>query len=157
METPPETPTEPPKDPFTMPPTTANLTLAGVLPPARQDNDLRAQFGLTEPGPGEPHQLRNDLGVPPLASALPEPSTVAYLPHLSDTHIVDEESPSRGFALSLFSGTIYRRNEPFTPHVFHSMIQTLNRFNSYRPFDFAVITGDLMDNRQKMSCGGSLR
>ena len=148
----PDSPAEappPPKDPFTMPPTTAAQTIEGVLPPTSGNEEDRLQFGLTQRGPGEIHRVRNDLGIPSLSTSAPEPSSLAYLPHLSDMHIVDEESPSRGFALSVFSGTIYRRNEPYTPHIFHSMLQTLNRFSEYRPFDFAVITGDLVDNRQK--------
>ena len=140
-------PSSPSPDPFDMPLTTALQTIEGRLPPTWQSNDDRLLFGLTKGGPGELHLLRNDLNIPS-APISHEASSLSYLVHLSDIHIVDEESPSRAFSLASFSGTIYRRNESFTPQVLHAMIQTLNRFSAFRPFDFAALTGDLIDNRQ---------
>ncbi|MED5464624.1 MAG: metallophosphoesterase [Myxococcota bacterium] len=131
------------------PPTTATRTIQPVLPASWQSDSLKAQFGLVTHGPGEHHRIRNDLEIPPQPETPSAGSSIAYLPHLSDTQIVDEESPSRGFTLAIFSGTIYRRNEPFTPHIFHATLQTLNQMHEEHPFDFTVLTGDLIDNRQK--------
>src|SRR5688572_10171688 len=78
----------------------AALTLAGMTAAAQarpasttvqtivdKDGD-----GRLEPGPGENHVPRSDLGV---KTPLAKPRNLAFFAQLTDTHVVDEESPLR--------------------------------------------------------------
>lgn len=74
-------------------------------------------------------------------------SSLAYILVLADPQIIDEESPIRmdGYA------NVYRPGGQLTPHVFEATIRTARRISdtSSRPFDFAIIVGDLTDTSQK--------
>jgi metallophosphoesterase (TIGR03767 family) len=86
------------------------------------------------------------------------------LAHLSDTHVMDHQSPGRAELVDRFSdpdsplrGTVgvigtYRPQELFTFHVADAMVQAVRRTTaapvSNAPLDFAVVTGDATDNCQ---------
>ena len=86
------------------------------------------------------------------------------LAHLSDTHVMDHQSPGRAELVDRFSdpdsplratvgiiGT-YRAQELFTYHVAEAMVRAVRRTGaapvSAAPLDFAVVTGDATDNCQ---------
>jgi metallophosphoesterase (TIGR03767 family) len=116
-------------------------------------------------GDGEPHGLREDLGGASLGpgwlrSAVP----LLVLAHLSDTHIMDHQSPGRAELLDRYSdpdspvgpevgiiGT-YRAQELFTFQVADAMIRAVRQARtgpaSAAPVDFAIVTGDATDNCQ---------
>jgi metallophosphoesterase (TIGR03767 family) len=114
---------------------------------------------------GEPHTFRENLGGAGLGpgwlrSALP----LLVLAHLSDTHVMDHQSPGRAELLDRYSdpdspvraevgiiGT-YRAHELFTHQVADAMIRAVRRARSApvsaAPVDFAIVTGDATDNCQ---------
>jgi metallophosphoesterase (TIGR03767 family) len=114
---------------------------------------------------GEQHTTRTDL----CSGSLPTGWRRAAIPllalaHLSDTHVMDHQSPGRAELIDRFSdldspvrdavgivGT-YRPQELFTFHVAEAMVQAVRRTTaapiSTAPLDFAVVTGDATDNCQ---------
>jgi metallophosphoesterase (TIGR03767 family) len=114
---------------------------------------------------GEQHELRADLagaGLRPgwVRSAAP----LLVLAHLSDTHVMDHQSPGRAELVDRYSdpdspvradvgivGT-YRAQELFTFQVAAAMTlavrQTRSGPVSGAPLDFAIVTGDATDNCQ---------
>jgi metallophosphoesterase (TIGR03767 family) len=114
---------------------------------------------------GEQHTVRTELFSGSLAdrwhrSAIP----LLAIAHLSDTHVMDHQSPGRAELVDRFSdpdsplrpgigiiGT-YRAQELFTYQVAEAMIQAVRGMTaapvSAAPLDFAVITGDATDNCQ---------
>ena len=115
-------------------------------------------YRLLREAPGEPHQ-------PPAGPALaPGGRPVLVFIQLSDTHVMDSQSPARVELLDRYAdpdlvppeetrtvGT-YRPQELFTAHVVEAMVQAANAITrgpvSGAPVDFAVVTGDLTDNAQ---------
>jgi metallophosphoesterase (TIGR03767 family) len=117
-------------------------------------------------GPGEPSLLRADL----LGGATRNPAAtrtpLLALNQLTDMHILDAQSPARVEFLDRLSdpGTpqipgapslsaAYRPNEMLTAQVAESMVRALNQVSaaapvSGRPVDFAMCTGDNVDNTQ---------
>ncbi|MGH2671195.1 MAG: TIGR03767 family metallophosphoesterase, partial [bacterium] len=110
-------------------------------------------------GPGEPYLTREDLGT--LAQTIRRLQRVSllYFAQLSDTHIIDAQSPARvefvdavvvqgDFPL----GSAFRAQEMQTPFVLDSMVRQLNTLGtselSGRPLAFAINTGDVTDNKQ---------
>ena len=76
-----------------------------------------------------------------------ERRSLAYILAIADPQIIDEESPIRmdGYA------QVYRPHGQLTPQLFEAHVRTAQRISDYssRPFDFAVIAGDLTDTSQK--------
>ncbi len=108
--------------------------------------------------PGEPHQRQAGRAIAPGSRP------VLVFIQLSDTHVMDSQSPARVELLDRYAdpdlmppaetrtvGT-YRPQELFTHHVVEAMVQAANAITlgpvSGAPVDFAVITGDLTDNAQ---------
>ena len=108
--------------------------------------------------PGEPHQWQAGRAIP--HGSRP----VLVFIQLSDTHVMDSQSPARVEMLDRYAdpdllppgetrtvGT-YRPQELFTHHVVEAMVQAANAITcgpvSGAPVDFAVVTGDLTDNAQ---------
>jgi metallophosphoesterase (TIGR03767 family) len=114
---------------------------------------------------GEQHTIMTDLCSASLAASWPRSATALLtLAHLSDTHVMDHQSPGRAELVDRFSdpdsplratvgiiGT-YRPQELFTYHVAEAMVQAVRRTTaapvSAAPLDFAVVTGDATDNCQ---------
>jgi metallophosphoesterase (TIGR03767 family) len=114
---------------------------------------------------GEQHLVRDDLtgtGLPPgwRRSARP----LAVIAQLSDTHVMDHQSPGRAELLDRYSdfdspiraavGIVgsYRAQELFTFQVAEAMVRAVRQTRSAplsgAPVDFAVVTGDATDNCQ---------
>jgi metallophosphoesterase (TIGR03767 family) len=114
---------------------------------------------------GEPHSFREELGQSSLLPGwLRSAAPLLVLAHLSDTHIMDHQSPGRAELLDRYSdpdspvrsevGVIgtYRAQELFTFQVADAMVRAVRQTRSApvsaAPLDFAVVTGDATDNCQ---------
>ncbi len=114
---------------------------------------------------GEQHTVRTDLCSGGLGTGWQRSATpLLAVAHLSDTHVMDHQSPGRAELVDRFSdpdsplratvgiiGT-YRAQELFTYHVAEAMVRAVRRTAaapvSAAPLDFAVVTGDATDNCQ---------
>lgn len=146
-------------------------TTAPVAPPT--GSTLEQTFTTGTPGAGgyrpviaasgEPHHVREGLGVAAEAGRASRRQGLISFVQLSDVHIVDAQSPLRLEwtdrlddpsplpALGLFSSA-YRPQEMLTGHVADSMVRAINRIGSGpvtgKPFALAIQTGDNSDNSQ---------
>src|SRR5699024_3278959 len=116
-------------------------------------------------GPGEPHQVRTDLGVEASARRGECRQPILAFAHLSDVHIVDHQSPMRvewtdrledpadidQLTPGLFAAA-YHPQELLTAHVADSMVVAINDAGrgpvTGRRLAFAMETGDNSDNSQ---------
>jgi 3',5'-cyclic AMP phosphodiesterase CpdA len=105
-----------------------------------------------EPAAGEDHITRNnELGE---KTGTLRPLHLKYFAQLTDSHIVDEESPLRvewtdQFGLAFTSA--YRPQEGITPQVLEQMVKQVRYTNSPvdgRPIELVMTTGDNTDNTQ---------
>ena len=125
-----------------------SLAPARNLPPHLRHR-WRAALGRTEAVAGEPHFVRDGLGVT-AGSDFGEMEVVVRLAHLSDIHVFDEESPARQYWSGWLSPTIYRYQEAHTTQVLDAAVRTINGLDQCgRDIDFAVLSGDLLNNRQR--------
>lgn len=112
-------------------------------------------------GPGEPFLVREDLGVGAVSGRETRRSAVVSFVQFSDTHIIDAQSPARvefldryndGVGSPLIFGSAYRPQEMLTAQVTDALVRRVNAIGrgpaSGRPFDFAITTGDTIDNCQ---------
>ncbi len=115
--------------------------------------------------PGERHLVRDELTAGNLPDGWRRSATpLLAIAHLSDTHVMDHQSPGRAELVDRYSdpdsptraavgiiGT-YRAQELFTYQVAEAMVQavrdTVGAPVSGAPLDFAVVTGDATDNCQ---------
>ncbi len=133
-----------------------------LIPALEADGGYR-RLAVSE---GEQHAFRDELGggvLRPgwLRSAIP----LLVLAHLSDTHVMDHQSPGRAELISRYSdpdsavraevgriGT-YRAQELFTFQVAEAMVRAVRQTKagpvSAAPVDFAIVTGDATDNCQR--------
>jgi 3',5'-cyclic AMP phosphodiesterase CpdA len=81
----------------------------------------------------------------------PERKSLAYIWVVADPQIIDEESPIRMDGYS----KVYRPHGQLTPQLIEAHVRTARRISdlSSRPFDFAVVAGDLTDTSQKNELG----
>jgi metallophosphoesterase (TIGR03767 family) len=132
-----------------------------VVPGEPQDGGYRRLV----PEAGEQHLVRTELSGSSLADGWQRSATpLLVLAHLSDTHVMDHQSPGRAELVDRFSdpdsplrsavgiiGT-YRAQELFTYQVAEAMVQAVRQVAaapiSAAPLDFAVVTGDATDNCQ---------
>jgi metallophosphoesterase (TIGR03767 family) len=143
------------------PPTTARQRLVPGEPGTGGYREL-------VPADGEQHTVRDDLashGLPAVPAAWPRSATpLLVIAQLSDTHVMDHQSPGRAELLDRYSdpdsplradvgivGT-YRAQELFTYQVAEAMVRAVRAIRaapvSGAPIDFAVVTGDATDNCQ---------
>ncbi len=73
--------------------------------------------------------------------------SLAYLWIVADPQISDEESPIRMDGYD----ALYRPHAQLTPHTFEAHVRTAQRLSDLggRPFDFALMAGDLTDSAQR--------
>jgi len=118
------------------------------------DFERFVELGIfAEPAPGEPWQEQLELAPnwdpdnPPTGDR----ASLLYLWHVADTQLIDEESPIRfeGVYLAPF-GSAYKPHSHVTTQVFESHVRTARRISelSGRPFDAALVSGDLVDGGQ---------
>jgi len=111
--------------------------------------------GVLRPGPGEPHQVRTDLGQAQVGREERRRSLVVFH-HLGDVQLLDEESPLRGewqdSCSTPLSTAAFRPQEPLTLQVTASLVRQANRIDrspvTERAVDFALHTGNAADNAQ---------
>ena len=108
----------------------------------------QADLGVLLEGEGEPHLLRDDLGVG--GGGTEARASLLYFAHLSDIHLCDDESPMRMTNIDFPGPTqaAFRPQDNLSVQVLDAMIRTLNHFSDERPFDFLLNTGDSIDNDQ---------
>ncbi|MBL8718239.1 MAG: metallophosphoesterase [Myxococcales bacterium] len=127
-------------------------TASGVSPdgPPGLPGYLAAGLGEWEAGPAEPG-LVDDTLLPGAgsSSAASDRRSVAFVLHVSDTQLVDDESPSRLMVLDnpITSGA-GRPQEGGVARATSAMHRTLAAITKARPFDFELVTGDCADNAQ---------
>lgn len=111
---------------------------------------------------GEPWIVRESL----LKSTDPDLShkgkSLAYFWQVSDPQIIDEESPCRMEGVTIYPYVVasaYRPQGIYSTHMFDLHVQTARRISelSTRPFDFALVTGDIADNAQENENGWFMR
>ncbi len=74
---------------------------------------------------------------------------VARCVHITDTHVMDEESPARFAAAHIVTRSAWRPYECFSTQLFDGIIRTANRIHAAgRTVDFLIHTGDACDNAQ---------
>lgn len=112
-------------------------------------------------GPGEPHLVRDDLGIHALAGREQRRQALLSFVQFTDIHVVDAQSPARveyldryndGVGGPLIFSSAYRPHEMLTAQVSDAMVQAVNGIGrgpaTGRPLDFAICTGDNVDNCQ---------
>jgi metallophosphoesterase (TIGR03767 family) len=124
----------------------ARTTVDQTIGDADKDNRL-------EPGPGESYVVRDDLGQA-LPSRTKTRAELFFFGQLTDTHVVDEESPLRVEFLDKFGPPLtgaYRPEEGLSTQVMNSMVGQLRNTTSPvsgRKLQLAIATGDNSDNTQ---------
>ena len=112
-------------------------------------------------GPGEPHQVRTDLGTTPVAGRETRRRPVLAFAHLTDLHLVDAQSPARveyldryndGPGAPLVFGAAYRPQEMLTTQTAAAVLSAVESVRRGPllggPLAFAICTGDNADNCQ---------
>lgn len=113
-------------------------------------------------GPGEPHQVRSDLGAKPLAGRETRRTPVLAFAHLTDIHLVDAQSPARvefldryndGPGSPLIFAAAYRPQEMLTTQTAEAVVSAVEAVRRGpllgAPLAFAICTGDNADNCQR--------
>jgi metallophosphoesterase (TIGR03767 family) len=124
----------------------SRTTVGQTIGDADKDNRL-------EPGPGESYVVRDDLGQA-LPTRAKTRSELFFFGQLTDTHVVDEESPLRVEFLDKFGPPLtgaYRPEEGLSTQVMDSMVSQLRNTTSpvsSRKLQLAIATGDNSDNTQ---------
>jgi hypothetical protein len=118
-------------------------------------------FGLnTYRSSGETMTVRNDLvGNVSLSRS---PKSLTFFHQITDTHVIDEESPARFVGASQYLEKInihnaFRKQEDLTLQVLDSMVNTINNICASKKLDFVLNTGDSVDNAQKNELSWFLR
>jgi metallophosphoesterase (TIGR03767 family) len=137
----------------------AGTTLAQTIVRGHALN-LQGYVPLTA-GPGEPFVVREDLGTKAQPGRASHRYGLACLVQFTDTHIVDAQSPARveyfdryndGPGAPLVFSAAYRPHEMLTAHVTDALVRRVNALArgpaTRRAFDFAICTGDTVDNCQ---------
>ena len=108
-----------------------------------------------EPALGESHLTRTELGTPSAARERTRRRLI-FFAQMTDTHVVDEESPLRVEFLDEFKGpftSAYRPQEGISPQVLEEMVEQVRNTTSpippSRPLELVMTTGDNTDNTQR--------
>ena len=103
--------------------------------------------------PGEPHLVRGDLGSPKSGRAKRRRQRI-FFGQLTDTHVIDEESPLRVEFLDRLGPpftSAWRPQEGMTAQVLDLMVRRIRNARSSvtgRPLELVMTTGDNTDNTQ---------
>ncbi|MDX6272951.1 MAG: hypothetical protein QOJ92_161 [Frankiales bacterium] len=113
-------------------------------------------------GPGEPYLVRTDLGVAALKGREARRRGLVSFVQLTDTHLIDAQSPARVEFLDRYSpeadqafdfSAAYRPQEMLTVQVLEAMVQRIVELGigpaTGRPLGFVISTGDNTDNTQR--------
>jgi 3',5'-cyclic AMP phosphodiesterase CpdA len=74
---------------------------------------------------------------------------VARFVHITDTHVVDEQSPGRLTAAASAVSPAWRPHEAYSLQLLDGMVRTINELHAARhTIDFVIHTGDATDNAQ---------
>lgn len=128
---------------------------APPVSPAGMKDYLAQGLGEFEAGPAEAGVVIDTLlpGAGPSATKAGRKS-VAFIAHVSDIQLSDDESPTR---LLAFDNPIApgagRPQEASIGLATSAMHKTLARITKSRPFDFEVVTGDCIDSTQENEIG----
>jgi metallophosphoesterase (TIGR03767 family) len=122
----------------------------------------RGGYAVLAAGPGEPHVLREDLGVRARPGRAGRRRTLVAFAQLTDIHVVDAQSPARveyldryndGPGAPLVFGAAYRPHEMLTTQVADRLVAAVEQVGrgpaGGRPLDFVICTGDNTDNCQE--------
>ncbi|MHB8872277.1 MAG: metallophosphoesterase family protein [Myxococcaceae bacterium] len=132
------------------PTTTVRQRVQGLLPAEQQPAALKKLWGVTHLVTGEAHVRIDLLDVDATADAATgAAASLAYLAQLTDIHIIDEESPARTINLDRLVSPAWRAQECYSAQVLDAMVRKLRALDAVRPLDFALLTGDLIENNQK--------
>jgi len=118
------------------------------------------------PEAGEQHSVRSELDSGSVPAGWHRSATpLLVIAHLSDTHVMDHQSPGRAELLDRYSdpdsplrakvGIVgsYRPQELFSHQVAESMVRSVRATRrapvTGAPVDFAIVTGDATDNCQR--------
>jgi 3',5'-cyclic AMP phosphodiesterase CpdA len=106
--------------------------------PAARAALLAEGWGETQDGPGEPAK-------PPPAGA----RRVLRMVHLTDVHLVDDESPLRSAAFDdpTLPGA-FRPQEGYACRVLDAAVRTIDRLHEDDPLDLVLLGGDAIDDAQ---------
>lgn len=105
---------------------------------------------------GEDMNVRNDFMNNKKLSLRQKPKSLLFFGHITDLHIVDEESPARlAVADSILeqldiSSSAFHPQEDLLFSSTDAMIRTLNRISLKSNFDFLLNTGDSIDNAHQI-------
>ena len=107
-------------------------------------------FGETVVLAGEPHQpLTADSAPPPAIGA--NPHTLVRFVHLTDTQLVDDESPARNCVFDAAGTTdgAFRPQEGYGCHMLDAAVRAVNALHASLPLDFVLTGGDNVDDAQR--------
>lgn len=111
---------------------------------------------------GEAPYVRNGL-LQKTTQLSTDPHSLLFFGHITDAHIVDEESPGRVAAAELYLEqelgvrSAFHPNEDLTLHVLDAMIHTINKIAGTTQMDFLLNTGDCVDSAQQNELAWFLR
>ncbi len=111
---------------------------------------LNQLFGETVSLAGEAHQpLTEDDAPPPALGA--NPTTLMRFVHLTDTQLVDDESPARNCVFDAPGTTdgAFRPQEGFGCHTLDAAVRAINALHATQPLDFVLTGGDNVDDAQR--------
>lgn len=118
-------------------------------------------YRLIVTGPGEPHVVREDLGIRAQAGRADRRRGLLSFAQLTDIHVIDAQSPARvefldryndGPGSGLLFAAAYRPQEVLTAQVSDALVRAVNRVGrgpvTGIPLAFTIATGDNVDNAQ---------
>jgi metallophosphoesterase (TIGR03767 family) len=119
--------------------------------------DAGKGYRRVTPAAGEPHVVRTDI----TGSRTSVTVALGAFAHLSDLHVVDDQSPLRTEFLDRLAdngaqgydtGSAYRPQEALSTHLVDAMCRSIRNIGrgprTGLPLSFAIVTGDVIDNCQ---------